>query len=195
MGYKKLLTAFLLIFAATLESRDILLEAKAAYFFSTNKLFRDIYGAGSGLYGGEITAELGHDIYIWGNGSFFTKKGRSIGECNPTKVTLIPLSAGLKYMHSLRRSDLYLGLGALATHLTTCDDSPYVCRKQSKWGFGGIVKSGVFIHVARSFYFDIFADYSFIKVHFSKCCDKQVQSHSAPLDGMSLGIGLTYRFD
>ncbi|MBI2345018.1 hypothetical protein HYV10_03030 [Candidatus Dependentiae bacterium] len=183
-----------LCYGITITARDILVEAKASYFFFTNSLSRKIYGTGSGLFGGEVTAEIGKNFYGWVSGSFLTKKGYSLGGHDATRVTMAPVGVGLKYMYSMGNGDIYVGLGALPTYLKTKDCSPFVIPIRSGWGIGGIVKAGYYQQIYKGLYIDIFADYSFAKVKFPCCDELTIQSYAAHVNGVSLGLGIVYRF-
>ena len=179
--------------------RDILLEFKAAYFLPTSTLFRKIYDNGGALYGPEVTFKLGNcgDLYGFASIDYFQKSGRSLGLCDATKVSLLPLGIGLKYFFPFSHGDFYLGLGFQPVRLKTINCSPYVAQKQSKWGFGGIAKVGVFVDLPHNFLLDFFIDYSFVKV---SCCNTQVPAGTviplkADISGTIFGAGLGYRFN
>lgn len=116
---------------AGLEAVDVLAEAKVAYFYPTNHRFRKIYSNGGAIYGVEVSCQTWRGLYAWTSGSFFTKSGSSIGEKDYTRVTLVPLALGLKYLFPVGCSDLYIGAGILSTYLHTHDHSHFVIRNVS----------------------------------------------------------------
>lgn len=181
----------------SLKAHDILIEAKAAYFLSTNHTFKKIYNHGGGIYGGEITCNLYgcENLYGFFSADFLSKKGNSIGLCTPTKVDIANLGFGLKYLFPFCYGDFYVGLGVLPTHLRTNDCSPYVIPKRSKWGCGGIAKMGAIFDLEKSYFLDVYFDYSFANVPF-KCCQNQItQPRTAHLNGCWFGAGFGYRFN
>jgi len=179
----------------SLQAHDVLIEAKGAYFLSTNHLFKDIYNNGGGRYGGELTVKLYKHLYGFASADFLSKRGRSIGCCSPTKVNLINLGLGLKYMIPFCYGDFYVGLGVLPTHLRTKDCSAFVIPKRSKWGCGGIGKIGTYFNLSPHVLVDIFVDYSFVKIPFKCRSNQPTQSHTANLSGCGFGAGFGYRFN
>lgn len=175
-------------------ARDVLLEAKGAYYIATGDRFRDIYGTGGGRYGAELTVEFCRNIYGWVSAEGFTKHGCSIGGKNPTKLTLVPLGFGFKYFHEVDCGDLYVGLGVLATQVTEKDCSPFVIPRRCDWTAGGIVKAGWIVDLPRCFFIDFFVDYSCINIKFCRGPSITVQSCKANIGGVALGAGIGYRF-
>lgn len=173
---------------------DIIIEGKGAYFLSTNSTFKNIYNNGGGIYGAELTAKIYDHWYGFISADFFSKKGKSIGLCSPTKVNIIDVGIGLKYLLPFEYGDFYIGLGALPTYLRTKDCSPYVVSKQKNWGCGGIAKAGAYINLPRSFIMDLFFDYSFVKMAPHCCSSRTIITHKAILNGCWFGVGLGYRF-
>jgi hypothetical protein len=177
------------------ERRNVLLEAKGSVFVPTNDTFRHIYHTG-GIFDLELTFQIYEGLFGWGSGGVFFKKGHSIGECDPTCAIIVPIGAGLKYLWNFDLGDLYLGAGVLGVDLHTKDGSPFVIPHRHKWGVGGIVKAGFLFDLPRSFFADLFTDYSFAKVHF--CCNEftcGVVSQPANVSGWGLGLGFGYRFE
>lgn len=177
-------------------SRDILVEFKGAGFVPTDCTVRDIYGHGAALFGPEATVQLCHNKrwYGFANIDFLTKRGHSIGLCEPTRMQLVPLAFGIKYFTPFCYGDFYLGLGFQAANLITINCSNFVAQNTSKWGFGGIAKLGAYIDLPRCFFIDLFIDYSFVKIKCDRCSDSVVLP-KVNLSGVILGAGLGYRFN
>lgn len=179
---------------------DLIVEFKAAYFLPTNHVFKSIYHGGA-IYGPEVTFELHGPLYGFAAIDFFNKKGNSLGLCNPTKVNVINLEAGLKYFIPIEiswlcfDSSVYVGLGILPTRLHTHDYSSFVITNQTKWGCGGIAKIGAYIAVLEHCIFDLFFNYSFAKINFNGCSNQLTQSHNAHTNGCWFGAGLAYQFN
>lgn len=178
--------------------RNVLLEFKAAYFLPTNSCVRHIYGKGSILYGPEITFQLCENKNWYGFASvdFLSKKGHSLGLCNRTKMSIVPLGIGVKYFVPFCHGDFYIGLGFQPIHLKTLNCSTHAIHKTSKWGFGGIAKIGANFNLPCHFFMDLFFDYSFTRIGRDKC---SVSPFLVPLkvnmSGAIFGIGLGYNFD
>lgn len=187
--------------ASSLVCRDIILEFKAAYFLPTSSVFRDIYNNGGALFGPEMTFNIGdtRDWYGFVSVDYFQKSGRSLGLCDATKVSLLPLGVGIKYFLPFwyDYADFYIGLGFQPVLLHTNDCSPYVFNKRTKWGFGGIAKVGVYVDLPHDFILDFFIDYSFVKVSFNNgnAPTGLVTPLKTDISGTIFGVGLGYRFN
>lgn len=166
---------------------DVLLEAKAACFLSTDNIFNNIYRQGVGIYGAELTCRAYHHLYAFVSADFSSKKGEILNFCSPHKATTVNLGVGLKYLFPFCYGDFYLGLGALPTHMHTKKCSPCVKLNYSRWGCGGIAKMGAFFNVAPHLLLDVYFDYSFVKMPFS--------SRHVNMDGCWFGAALGYRFN
>jgi hypothetical protein len=185
--------ALFFISAGNLYSWDILAEGKAGYFYPSDNRFRKIYD-GNGIYGGEISASIYDKLYAWGSADYFTAHGRSIGGHNRTRVTLIPISFGLKYFYPVSCVDLYLGAGFTRTLLETHDQSPFVIKHVRNWDWGGIVKWGGIINLDHGFFVDLFTNYSFQKTDFKRKDGLVIYRHTADISGWTFGAGVGYRF-
>lgn len=180
-------------FTNILHAGEFLVEAKGAYFRSTDHKFRKIYSNG-GLFSGEINYQAWNNIYAWASGGYFYKKGSSIGLSNSTKITLVPVGFGLKYLYSCNCFDFYVGAGAQPTYVYIKDNSSFAIGTSSKWTWGGIVKVGAIWNIRQNFFIDLFADYSFTDVKFHRTNNGAVTRQRADLSGWSLGAGIGYRF-
>lgn len=190
-----------LMLIAPICARDVTLEFKAAYFLPTDCVFKQIYNNGSALYGPEVTFQFCNNKNWYGFASvdYFQKKGNSIGLCDCTKVSLLPLGLGLKYFVPAfcDRANFYLGLGFQPTHVRTENCVNGISTEQSRWGFGGIAKAGTYWYLPHNFVVDLFVDYSFAKVGCKNNCKLSTEkmiSRKADVSGAVFGIGLGYRF-
>lgn len=171
-----------------------LIEAKAGYFHPTCGNFRRIY-SGGGIYGIEASCQAWKGLYPWISGSFFSQSGHSMGDRSRTIVTFVPIGYGLKYIFSCNRYlDVYAGAGGTITYLNMKDRSSYVTPSVSKWGSGGIVKAGFLVHPTNWLFFDLFSDYSFIKIAFRNDHHGNLMRHAVDLSGFSFGGGIGIRF-
>jgi hypothetical protein len=182
---------------SSLQAVDTLVEAKAAYFYPTSHEFREIYSDG-GIYGLEVSCQAWRGFYPWFSASIVHKSGHSITtsplvSSDSTRITLVPLGLGLKYLYPINFVDLYAGVGILGTYVHIKDNSPFVIRSSSKWGVGGIAKIGAIFNY-KSFFVDLFSDYSYTKVDFHNTNHGQVVRHRANISDWSIGAGIGYRF-
>lgn len=158
---KQLLTLVLFFSVSSLSALEQLLEIKASYFIPTNGQFKKVYGSG-GLYGAEYSIQTREDLYAWTSFSYFGKSGYSIGLHDSSHLYMLPMAAGLKYIHQFHCFNMYVGMGAAGTYLNISDHSKYAHSKTVNWGFGGIAKTGIFAKFTQHFFLDLFAEYSFV---------------------------------
>ncbi len=176
----------------SLQASNIFTEIKGGYFFPSGHKFQRIY-SGGGIYGAEISCQAWRNLYAWGSGSFFHKKGFTIGTHDPTKIILVPLGVGLKCLFPIWKTDVYLGVGALSTYMHIKDDSPFLIRTTAKWEIGAIAKGGIIAKIGRFLFIDLFTDYSYTNISIHKTRPGIIR-HDANLSGWTLGIGVGYYF-
>ncbi len=194
MVYKKILALIVAILSfCKVGALEILPEVRVAYFYPTDQRFREIY-SGAGLYSVETSVQAWKGLYPWGSLGFLYASGSSKGEGDNTELYMIPIGLGLKYFFNFDRLHPYLGLGMVVAYTHIHNDSPFVTRNQSKWGVGGIVKTGFLADITQSLFFDFFLDYTYLKKSFDHPNSKPVVTHRADLSGLSIGAGLGYRF-
>lgn len=172
-------------------ARDILVEGKASYYLSTNKRFRDIYG-GPGLYRIETNIQTWKDLYTWVSLGYLYGNGRT-NQGSHSHIHLVPLSFGSSYYFKWKGILPYLGVGPIIAYSHIDNGSSGVSRNQDGWGGGFITKFGFLAPLTDAFFFDFFADYSFIRMSFHHT-NKRTIHHKGDLSGFSFGAGLGYRF-
>lgn len=197
-----LITMFFFYFSQS-QALDTLFEANAAYFYPTDPQFRKIY-SGGGIYRLKTCTQVWEQFYPWISIGVFSKSGSSIGEGDKTRITIVPLGFGFKYLPLFDRFFRpYLEVGGLASYVHIHDYSPYVVKKNSRVGAGGIIKIGLLTYLAKFFFLDFFCDYSFMKVNFNTSYkeerhhgadNKEVTHHRADLSGFSFGGGIGFSF-
>jgi len=174
----------------------VLVEAKAAYFHPTNRKICKIYSNGMGMYGAEATYLGWSCLYPWVSVDYMSRKGHSLGEHDPTRVTVVPLGFGLKFLQDIGCTRFYLGAGALYSHIRMRDHSPFVFRAPSRWQWGGIWKIGLLVHPMDWFSIDLFTNYSYMKFDFHKRHEGEIRviRHDVDFSGWSFGgsIGMTF---
>ena len=189
----------LMLSSSQLYSRDVLLEAKGAYFLPTNEHFTTIFGGG-GLYGGELTIQFANQSHWYGFVSvdYFGKSGCSECVPSPTSINLWIGAAGVKYFFPRVRDcvDFYLGLGVEPIYAKITNCSPFVQETQKQWTAGGIAKLGAYVRLPRNFILDFFVDYSAAQLRpttdkHSTCCVEPVNFY---IGGFAFGGGLGYCF-
>ncbi len=177
------------------QKHEIMIEAKTAYFYPTSSRFRDIYGP-AGIYGLEASFQASNNLYAWLNGNYFYKKGHSLGSHNSTSLFFVPIGLGLKFLLNHKYCDFYLSAGMVTTYIHIRNNSPFVVSENNKWTVGANAGLGLIINFGKSIFLDLFANYLFLKTHFSHSedNDENLIFHKADLSGTSVGAGLGYRF-
>ena len=191
---KKIIACVFACFMVTsLTAYDLLLELKGAAFVPTSDVFKQIYDT-CGEFGIELTAgNLGHNLYAFTSIDFLTQNGATAELESPTKVVKVDFALGLKYLVPFSCGDFYVGLGVQPSRLFTRNEMTLPID-QSQWSCGGIAKIGAFFDLPRSFFADIFIDYSFVnfKTLVGYSSDQFV---TTAVDGCLFGIGFGYRFN
>lgn len=199
-------------------------EARVAYYHPSSKKVRRIYGDGWADYQLELSKSfigfggLGsgcgcsglEDIEwrIWAGVSGFSKKGKSIGFHDDTKLQLIPISFGLKIFYPIFcNTKIFIGGAACYSLLRIHDDSEYVHEHIRKESWGGLFQSGVTYDFCDWAYVSLFFDYYFQRFHFhddkvSSFYDSSyhfsssgyVERFDLNMNGYKVGLGLGVSF-
>lgn len=175
---------------------NVSVVGRVAYFYPVSKKVRDIYDNGWADYQVEISKEFYPCIQGWIGVSGFSKQGHSIGFGNRTRLQLIPLSFGLKYVYPLMCNlEGYAGLGACYSFLKIRDHSNYVIQHISKNDWGGIAQLGVNYYVYNCFFVNVFVDYYFQKFNFHHVdYSYYTERHNLNISAWKFGGGVGYRF-
>lgn len=169
-------------------------EARVAAYKPLDKRFRQIYGNWGTAYEAEIDKSFcGCPWSGWLNFSWFSKKGRSLGLENKTRIQLFPLSGGVKYTYNFNDCwSMYGGVGVAYSWLRIHDKSRHVKQHTNKETVGAVAKYGLIYHINCNFFADFFADY--IYQRFSGTHHHGVSSHSADCSAIKIGGGLGFSF-
>ena len=196
---RKFLCFFILLLTLSIEGRaaPLLTEVKMGGFRPWSDDLRKIYDDTWGNYQLELNYPLWRGFFGWAAIQYTQKHGRSLGARQPTKITLVPGTLGLKLFASSIRClpkwcepvDVYFGGGARYFSLEVKNDSTFVSRRERKRGWGGAVTGGVLVRLSKRFVFDAFTDFSFKRMDFSQATPS-IQCHNLDVGGVTLGIGL-----
>lgn len=173
------------------------IEARAAAFLPTGDRFRDVYGN----VGVSLQIESArilkkhHNIGVWENLEWIFMDGKSLPSHGSTKIDILNLSAGVKFIRYSYKGDFLLnaaigpdvGFVFIENKLRCCTgcDKPRYREHKFKAAIGGIVKTSAQYFIAKNFYFDLFADYLYLPVHFGR---------TENCGGFKLGAALGGRF-
>jgi outer membrane protein len=166
------------------------LQLRVAEFIPSSSIVKDIYSH----HWEEIQMEAATPISCnWDaflNMSYFEKKGHSLGLRDDTKISLFPISLGVKYNFRLASClDIYAGLGLSYSSLRIHDKSPCVQRHIHKQEFGALAKTGVLYFFQEDVFLDCFVDYLFQHFNFSGRRHR-VERHDLNISGFKVGIGM-----
>ena len=185
-----------------LDATEVLTEAKIAYFHPTDSRFQEIYSGGA-LYSIEASVQTCYQqLYPWASIGYFHKSQFSVVKCpdttcegESTRITVVPIGLGLKYLFPIEcmYPCPYLGAGILLSFVRIHNDYSFVSQNLFDWGIGGIIKGGFLLNITDCVFFDLFLDYSYMKVGF-RDRHQNISNSRADLSGLTIGGGVAYRF-
>lgn len=166
------------------------IELRAAGFFHTSKLLRDIYGKTGACYEIEIATRFSDcsNIEIWANYDQFSKRSSIHGDCcGKTTVDIYNASLGLNYLFPLFDCfGAYLGVGGSFARIDLKNKGCCIHEKESKFTGGLVLKSGIIYHLTCNWFVDVFADYFYQPVHF--------KHRHVDIGGVKVGGGIGLNF-
>ncbi len=168
----------------TLNVESIQLDVRVAAFFPTSKSFRDIYGTVSPSYQIEATGSVREQWHLWSNLSYVNKSGRSIPLNVSSRLQLVPVAAGFKYVHDRNGFAPYAGMGLSYIWLKEKNNFDLCNRVNS---VGVIFKSGITKKYKR-LAFSLFADYQLQKFTVTNSTGRQKTNISGFLLGGAIGV-------
>lgn len=161
-------------------------EIRTDAFFPSSNRFRKIYGDVGITYGIEASQKLSRTFEGWVNLDWFPKQGRSEGFGDPTKINMINLSFGVKLPYQLSKHfTVYGGIGPCFSEIWLNNRSVCGNEKVSKFGFGGVFKTGLNCFITKHFFLNFYADYIYQPVHFETTIN---------IGGVKTGIGLGCKY-
>jgi hypothetical protein len=162
------------------------LELRSAAFFHKDRLFREIYGDVNACYEVEATVALNSCLETWANFDWFSRRGKSIGLGDPTRVRIANLSFGIKFPYQINNCLLfYAGIGPSFSRICIWNESIFLREHVSRIAYGGIVKLGIDYFITDNLFIDLFVDYLYQPVKFQNRLD---------IGGFKPGLGIGYRF-
>lgn len=162
-------------------SASVSIGLQGTYFSPLDSDFKNIYGAGW-MYGGEFTFNFNKNLDFWLDGGYFAKTGRLTLTKEETKLTLIPIGAGLRYRIVQRKICPYISVGARYFLFREKN----VIGEVNKGGIGFVGKVGLAIFLSNHFGLDINAKYS--------SCRMKPADFNFDVGGLEAGAGLIISF-
>ncbi|MFC2166645.1 outer membrane beta-barrel protein [Acidobacteriota bacterium] len=153
---------------------------KGIYFLPSDADFKSIYGDSGWMFGGEIAIKIFKGVEFWLDGGYYAKTGSLTYSNEETKLTLIPIGAGLRYKFLTGKVEPYVGAGARYNLYKETS----VIGDVSGTGLGFIGKAGLIFYLAKGFGVDISVAYS--------SCTMQPADFEFNVGGIELGAGITF---
>jgi hypothetical protein len=157
------------------------IEIRGSYLSPSDSSIKSIYGGGP-MFGAELAFRIGGGLDLWLGGDYFAKTGKLTFTQEDTKLTLIPVGAGLRYRFSAGRVEPYVGVGA--RYYLYKESNPI--GDVSKGGIGFIGRVGANLMISPKVFADVFAGYSFGKM--------TPADFEVGVGGLELGAGLGFVF-
>ncbi len=189
------------------QSNDLkpyIIEFSGGIFSPTNCIPKNIYGSAWGSFQFKLSvsliqnSDLWKRLYAFAAINYTTKGGRSTNGNQKTRIRLIPISFGLRFIQPAsainNRLSVYAGLGIQAIIERVNNDSAFVDRKAHKSGVGGIAELGFYFHPCQKGLIILGLDYSFTRLGCYKPCTENVIGFSSKTSGIGFHVGLGAAF-
>ncbi len=161
------------------------LEARGSAYFPVSDTYRHIYGTVGPAFALEGFGKIRNAVWGWTNLQWVPKQGNSIGQNDSTHINVLNWSIGLKFTWQFYKNYYpYLGIGPNLSAVWIHNHGHCV-TSPSKIACGFVTKSGVYCVLTKHLYLNVFVDYLYQHVHFTK---------NANVGGVNLGTGLGYFF-
>jgi len=153
---------------------------KMIYFLPSDADFKSIYGQNGWMYGGEISFNLFKGLDLWLDGGYYAKTGSLSYSKEETKLTLIPVGAGLRYGFLTGKIEPYIGAGARYNLFNESNEIGDVSGN----GIGFVGKAGLTLYLAKGFGIDVHVAYS--------SCKMKPADFEFDVGGIELGAGIIF---
>ncbi|MGA2587594.1 MAG: OmpW family outer membrane protein [Candidatus Aminicenantales bacterium] len=166
------------LLTGTAFAASISIQMKASYFLPSDEYFKSIYG-NAPTYGAKIGFDIWKSIGIWLDAEFYSKTGKTTLMSEETKLQLIPITAGVRYMF-LPDKNFSPYLGAGIGYFQYKETNPI--GSVSKGDVGFIIQGGFVFKLNRMIFVDVQGSYS--------SCKANPSGVEAELGGIKVGLGL-----
>lgn len=186
----KLLIMFSLIPLAIQAKTPSVVDFRGAYLRPTSSILRQIYGEAWFDFG----IEANYTFYNYFMGflglDIIYNEGRSIGLCEPTDITIFPISLGLKVTTYCRCFQPYVGIGPKFIFTWIENDTFSLQRHVNFYTTGGVVNAGVYWWFCDSTALSAFIDYTFAWKRFPCNPCPNITNHNLDLSYLMIGLSL-----
>ncbi len=170
-----------------LGAKSIRLEINSAFFYPSEKAFREIYGQGL-KYGLDLSLSFWKKLEFHLESNYFVKKGKLTFSKEDTKLKLVPLSLNVRWLFLQRRLNLYGGGGL--TYIFFEEKNPLGKVKANK--IGPMAKIGCFTRLKGwGKLFKTFVINAYLSYHY---CPMQPAQIKFDAGGIDFGLGLGFEF-
>jgi len=188
-----------------IKPKSFMVETNFRYFRPGSCVLQDIYGKSWIDYQVKVSGSLMPNkefwsrLYTWFAINYTGNSGKSINGLEPTKIQLVPISFGFRFVEPIHASDgiaeVYLGAGLKYYFLEIQNKTLFAEQCISKNKLGGVVEGGVYFLAGENVAFNIMFDYSFVRFSCPKSiCIQNVQPFALKGSGLSVGGGIGFRF-
>jgi hypothetical protein len=152
---------------------------KVTYFSPSDAEFKSIYGGGP-MFGAEFDFSIMPGLDVWLDGGYFAKTGELTVTKEETKLTLIPIGAGLRYKYPLGMVAPYAAAGARYYIYKESN----VIGDVSGGGIGFVGRVGVLVSAVSAVNFDLSVGFS--------TCTMQPDDFEFNVGGLELSLAITF---
>ena len=182
-----IVTVWLLVLTVLIRANPIRMEINTAYFYPSEKPFREIYGPHL-KYGLDLGMNIWQKVELHFEANYFFKKGHLTFTRETTRLKLVPFSMNLRYLFWERSLSLYAGLGV--SYLLFEEKNPLGKIKAQKGG--PMIKIGAFKRIrGLKKWFKTFVINAFLSYHYCPMEPAQIKFDAG---GIDLGLGLGFEF-
>ncbi len=179
------LSLVLALGATTARAAETSLTIKAGYFAPSDAVFREVYGGGP-AFGVELAVPITGVFRAWAGAEIFSKRGLTTESEETTKMSVVPLFAGLRLQFGGKSVRPYIG--AAAAYFLFKEENPL--GTASEGGLGVLGQAGLLIGLGKSFGLDVHGGYRACTL----TAGDEEDPITASLGGLSAGLGLVIRF-
>lgn len=184
------------------------LQAGASAYYPASHSIRKTYSSVLVDYQIEASRTFFGNWDMWADLDYITSSGNLAGFHDSTRIDVVPISAGVRYYIPVYSNTWwYIGGGGSYTFSHIHHQSGCMKKNLSKWGFGGVFKTGIKYFFTTSFYLTAFVDYFYQHYHLghsdrayrSHCSFKSASNYVIGSDtlnvgGLKVGGGLGWTF-
>ena len=182
-----------------------LLEFRVSYYYPNSSELRKIFNNGGINY--QLTGTipicpnfqgLTRGVNLWTGVDYFSKTGHSIGFDEKAKITIIPITVGIKYFFPFfgcrLPGNFYAAGGMKYYFLYTHNHSNKIRRNINRRGMGSIAEIGFITNIENNLIIDIFGSYSSKSFGAPSISNPAIEGISLNVSGFNIGAGIGYKF-